>query len=585
MLSRFKLTEYFTVGSFALMGLIAVTLIYFHSRQSNFFESAQTEEIRLTQETQVQGISRVEEVARRHLLNSQESANVNLMRLLAHALWTSHFEPFLAQAQSIDVDRCRALSAEAQPACLATQGNAIRALPSLAALDTQVRAAMRGSSVFQIKVHDLRGITIYSTELAQIGSDKSTSSGWIGAARHGKAVSELPVRDTIRVSPVAQDTREFIVSHLPMVAPGADRTVGVFEVHTDVTGLMRQVRAASQVFQNATDDNVQRATRQAHDAQEQVERSGRIQFVVVASLLAMLYVLLLAIVRRSQDVIHQQARESHAHQQRLAQTEKLATLGQMVVSVAHQLKTPLAFSKSNVFTAIQSLDSMADPIERSAYLFKREVAGDTDATVPHDLNDLQLISAIGKIPEEMQTAQEMLGDVLIGMDQMSELVNHLHSFTRLDKVKTASVNLNHTLATVMYIAKSVIPGKVRLVEAFEDLPALECNGSQLNQAFLNLIVNAAQAIRGSGTVTVSTRCDREHIMVCVVDTGSGIPNHALPRIFDPYFTTQPPGEGTGLGLTIAKSIVADHGGQIVVDTVVGVGSRFKVSLPLRAAST
>lgn len=569
------------MGSFAIMGLVAATLIYFHSRQSNFFEWVQTEEIRRSQETQSQAISRVEEAARRHLLSSHESANANLMRLLTHALWATDFAPFLGQAQRINVDSCRALGVDAQPACRATQGNAIRALPTWKTLDAHMRAAMQGSSVVKIQVHDLRGITLYSSDFAQIGSDKSTSAGWIGAARRGKAVSELRLRDTPNISPVAEDTRDLIVSYLPMVAPGTERTVGVFEVHGDVTPLMRHIKASSHAFQNAADDNLQRATRQVRDTQEQVERSGRIQFVIVASLLAMLYLLLLAIVRRSQDVIHRQTRESQAHQQRLVQTEKLATLGQMVASVAHQLKTPLAFSKSNVFTAIQSLDRMAGPIERSAYMFRREVAGDADVTMPHDLNDLHLISAVGKIPDAMQAAQEMLGDVLIGMDQMSELVNHLHNFTQPDKNKTAPVNLNHTLTTAMYIAKSVIPGKVRLVEAFEDLPALEGHGSQLNQAFLNLIVNAAQAIRGSGTVTVSTRCDREHIVVCVVDTGSGIPNHALPRIFDPYFTTKPTGEGIGLGLTIAKSIVADHGGQIVVDTAVGVGSRFKVSLPLR----
>lgn len=366
-----------------------------------------------------------------------------------------------------------------------------------------------------------------------------------------------------------------------MVAPGSERTMGVFEVHTDVTAMVRQIQHAAQAFQTTADDDLQRATRQAQDIQHEVERSGRIQLVIVATLLALLYLVMLAVVRRSQNALRQQAHESQAHQARLVQSEKLATLGQMVASVAQQLRTPLAFSKSNVFTAIQSLDSMAGPIERSAYLFRKEVAGDVDATVPHDLNDLQLISAVDKIPDEMHRTQEMLGDVLIGMEQMNELVNHLHDFTQLDKAKTTSVHLNHALSTVMYIASSVIPGKVRLVEAFEELPPLSGHASQLHQVFLNLIVNAAQAIHGAGTVTVTTRCDREHITVCVMDTGCGIPSRILPRIFDPYFTTRPTGEGSGLGLTLAKRIVADHGGQIVVDTMVGVGSRFKVRLPLR----
>ncbi|MCY1546380.1 Sensor protein ZraS [compost metagenome] len=135
----------------------------------------------------------------------------------------------------------------------------------------------------------------------------------------------------------------------------------------------------------------------------------------------------------------------------------------------------------------------------------------------------------------------------------------------------------------MYIAKSVISTKVRVVETFEELPPLECNVSQLNQVFLNLIVNAAQSIRGAGTITVTTSRDRERICVAIHDTGNGIAEDVLPRIFDPYFTTKPAGEGTGLGLAIAKDIVVEHGGEIVVDTQIGVGTRFRVSLPLQVA--
>lgn len=575
---RFKWTDTFTAGSFAVMGLIAATQLYFHHRQSNFLESVHAEEIRWDRETQDQAALRTEDLARRQLLKGQESANALLARLLSHALGASDFAPFLAQVEAIHPDRCRWQNPDARAACLATQAAAIRALPGWAALDAKVRSAVRDSAVVKVQIQNLHGITFYSTEPAQIGRDRSTTPGWIGAARHGRAFSELQPGDP---APNAVDTQEMVVSHLPMATPGTERAVGVFEVHADVTPFARQVRMGTKAARNAAHDNAQRASEQAHGTQEQFIRSGRIQFVVIVSLLALLYLMQLAIVRRSQDAIHQQAREGQAQQLRLVHNEKMATVGQMVASVTHQLKTPLAFSKSNVFMAIQSLDCMAGPIERSAYMLRKETAGDSDITVPHDLNDPQLVAVMGRLPEAMHAAQDMLGDVLIGMDQMSELVNHLHDFTRLDPAKPSLVHLNQTLSTVMYIASSVIPGKVRLVEAFEELPPLTCNASQLHQVFLNLIVNAAQAIQGSGTVTVATRCDREHITVCIMDTGCGIPNHILPRIYDPYFTTKPSGEGTGLGLTIAKSIVADHGGQIVVDTMVGVGSRFKVMLPLR----
>ena len=145
-------------------------------------------------------------------------------------------------------------------------------------------------------------------------------------------------------------------------------------------------------------------------------------------------------------------------------------------------------------------------------------------------------------------------------------------------------NLNAALGSVCYIAKTVISTKITLERAFQSLPAIGCNVSQLNQVFLNLINNAAQAIEGTGTVTVSTQTDGRHITVSVRDTGRGIPADVLPRIFEAYFTTKPDGEGTGLGLAIARNIVEEHGGDIQVSTELGLGTEFRVRLPIDKAA-
>jgi signal transduction histidine kinase len=239
-------------------------------------------------------------------------------------------------------------------------------------------------------------------------------------------------------------------------------------------------------------------------------------------------------------------RERDAVKRHLAHTEKMRSLGQMVAGVAHQLNTPLAFSRSNVQMVRASL------------------------------------SKLHPLPASLIVASEMLDDVMIGIDQMNELVRKLCDFTRLDREPTDSVDLREPLASVVYIARAVISTRVRVIESYTELPKITCNVSTLNHAFLNIIMNAAQAIQGEGVITITATSDRDNIEICIRDTGPGIPDDVLPHIFEPHFTTKPLGQGTGLGLSIAADAVADHGGSIRVETYPEGGSAFFIALPVRA---
>jgi signal transduction histidine kinase len=178
--------------------------------------------------------------------------------------------------------------------------------------------------------------------------------------------------------------------------------------------------------------------------------------------------------------------------------------------------------------------------------------------------------------------QQMLADVLDGINQMTEMVVNLRDFTRLDRATTANADLNKSLRTVAYIAKTVISKDIEVVEEFGELPQVECNPSQLNQVFLNLINNAAHAIDGPGSITVRTEAiGDDEVRIEVQDTGRGIPASVLPHIFELYYTTKAAGEGTGLGLAIARDIVTQHGGEIRVRTEDGIGTTFAVVLPVR----
>jgi two-component system NtrC family sensor kinase len=597
MSNYFRLTRYFTVTSLVAFGVVAATLMYFEHRQSIFFQTVQANEAQMLNGIQADFVNRADAVARRDLLAVNEQGNVNLTRLFSNALWTSDLTPYLEEIGSVDFAPCQAIpdavDAQGKPAappekkaCFKAVGAQLQALASFAPLDARVREAMQGSTVFKIKVYDMSGITVYSTELAQIGEDKSRSAGWQSAAREGKAISELTFRDKFSALQGVVENRDLIASYLPVIEPGSQKIVGVFEVYADVTPFLGQIKATSGEFKQVALANQTRLAEQAASNHEQVQSSSNQQLLIVAGLLALLYLVLLSIVRRAQTVIERQARESDATKQRLAQSEKMTSLGQMVAGVAHQLNTPLAFSKNNVLMSIQALDQLEGAVHRQIRhsMCRSETvhSGSDDLLDPTD--EAPLTQELTSAMLEVREAREMLSDVLMGMGQMNELVDNLRSFTRLDRAHTAEVNLNAALGSVCYIARTVISTKITLEQAFQPLPALECNVSQLNQVFLNLINNAAQAIQGTGTITVATEADARFITVSIRDTGGGIPPDVLPRIFEAYFTTKPDGEGTGLGLAIARNIVEEHGGDIQVSSEVDMGTEFRVRLPIDKAA-
>jgi two-component system, NtrC family, sensor kinase len=597
MSNYFRLTRYFTVTSLVAFGVVAATLMYFEHRQSIFFQTVQANEAQMLNGIQADFVNRADAVARRDLLAVNEQGNVNLTRLFSNALWTSDLTPYLEEIGSVDFAPCQAMpdavDAQGKPAappekkaCFKAVGAQLQALASFAPLDARVREAMQGSTVFKIKVYDMSGITVYSTELAQIGEDKSRSAGWQSAAREGKAISELTFRDKFSALQGVVENRDLIASYLPVIEPGSQKIVGVFEVYADVTPFLGQIKATSGEFKQVALANQTRLAEQAASNHEQVQSSSNQQLLIVAGLLALLYLVLLSIVRRAQTVIERQARESDATKQRLAQSEKMTSLGQMVAGVAHQLNTPLAFSKNNVLMSIQALDQLEGAVHRQIRhsMCRSETvhSGSDDLLDPTD--EAPLTQELTSAMLEVREAREMLSDVLMGMGQMNELVDNLRSFTRLDRAHTAEVNLNAALGSVCYIARTVISTKITLEQAFQPLPALECNVSQLNQVFLNLINNAAQAIQGTGTITVATEADARFITVSIRDTGGGIPPDVLPRIFEAYFTTKPDGEGTGLGLAIARNIVEEHGGDIQVSSEVDMGTEFRVRLPIDKAA-
>jgi signal transduction histidine kinase len=275
--------------------------------------------------------------------------------------------------------------------------------------------------------------------------------------------------------------------------------------------------------------------------------------------------------RTANDDLQAAYRELQATQVQLIQREKMASVGQLVAGVAHELNNPIGFVYSNVGTLEDFVRRLRDMLE--TYRGAEVAAGDR-ARVEERWQALKVDYALKYLDSMTQGIKE-------GAERARKIVRDLRVFARSQDDVWQSVDLHEEIDSSLTLLNHMLKDRVTVERLLGDLPPVECIRSQVDQVFLNLLANAAQAIEGPGTISIETRVRDGMAVVRIADTGPGIPAEVIGRIFDPFFTTKPVGEGTGLGLSISYEILKKHGGDIRAENRGHrSGAIFTVRLPL-----
>jgi signal transduction histidine kinase len=246
-------------------------------------------------------------------------------------------------------------------------------------------------------------------------------------------------------------------------------------------------------------------------------------------------------------------REIVALRNRLVTSGRLAAVGQLAAGIAHEINNPIAYVRSN----LGMLEGYWEELEKELDSERR-----------------------GRLKDVVEEGRELIAESLEGIDRAAAIVRDVKGFSHAGEGERIPVDLNPLLDRVLRIAEPQLRNRARVEKHYAQLPPIPCVPQELQQVFLNLVLNAGQAVRPGGRISIRTALEEDAVVVTVEDEGCGIAAEDVERIFDPFFTTKPVGEGTGLGLAISYQIVRSHGGEISVESRSGQGTRFSIRLPV-----
>jgi signal transduction histidine kinase len=314
----------------------------------------------------------------------------------------------------------------------------------------------------------------------------------------------------------------------------------------------------------------------AKELELQQGRYYRYWMFAAAGILLLIAIFIFIIYRNNQRALvktkkaYKELNETHVKlkstQEQLVQSEKMAGLGQLTAGVAHEINNPINFVSSSIGSLKRDVDDLK-------LLLK---------TYQEKPNEAEALAKQLDIDYTIKEIDELMLGITEGANRTSEIVKGLRNFSRTDEAEKKNANINECLdSTIMILQTKLKDKNIELKKEFAQLPDIACYPGQLNQVFMNIISNAADAIDGNnGEINIATKKENNHILVSIKDNGKGMTDEVKKKIFDPFFTTKDVGSGTGLGLSIAYGIMEKHNAKIEVKSEVGKGSEFLITLPI-----
>jgi two-component system NtrC family sensor kinase len=380
---------------------------------------------------------------------------------------------------------------------------------------------------------------------------------------------EAVVGSNIRQMPMPPELIERILLHLERAI--REGSLELFEYALSLSGRLQHYEC--RIIRSGPDEAVcivrniterKRAEERLHQQEEELRRHRAHLEELVHS--------------RTEKLL-QATRELEERQVQLIQAEKLASLGQMAAGVAHEISSPVGYVMSNLGMLVQYCSAITPLLE-----LQRELLGAQGST-PQEARE----AVLARMAEQWKQAEldSILEDLpglvqesVEGAKRIKEIVQSLRMFAREDSGEPQLADLNEELESTLRMVWNQLKYKCTVERDLGPLPRLRCHPNQLGQVFANLLVNAAQAIERQGVIRIRTRHEGSEVVVRISDTGQGMTPETRARLFTPFFTTKPRGQGTGLGLSVSQSIIARHQGRIEVDSAPGQGTTFTIFLPL-----
>ena len=287
--------------------------------------------------------------------------------------------------------------------------------------------------------------------------------------------------------------------------------------------------------------------------------------------------------RVARDASEEALKKLQQTQAQLVQNDKMASVGQLSAGIAHEINNPTGFVLSNLKTLEEYINDIRCLITEYDTLLQKCI-GISDEDVSCIVKNIEEFKQKIDVVFLLHDIAQIFKETQDGMRRISKIVRDMKEFSHAGSDKPEYTDVNKGLESTLNIVWNEIKYKAEVKTLYGDIPHVMCYPQQLNQVFMNILVNAAHAIEGRGVITLRTFSENGNVVIEISDTGKGISPEHLSRIFEPFFTTKPVGMGTGLGLSVAYAIVKKHNGEITVDSKVGAGTRFQVCIPVEAGN-